>query len=188
MKPNLITQGIVALSMLLGTFGYAQNEMLPVGANADAIGKRIEARDQSMIGRRLPAFIADTMDGSVFSSTETKRITLYYMWDDCGDPCLNLFPTFNALQKEFGDTVDFIAITYQNKARISETTRTHPLAFRQAIMDKSTIEELKLSTGYPTTLIVADGVIVFCHSGGPMDPGRCQQWGVELKEIISQYL
>lgn len=162
---------------------YSQEKMLPVGSYADEIEKRIALRDANRVGLKLPVFIADTFDGSVFNSTETKKITFYYFWYNCGEPCTGLFPAFNEIQKEYEGRADFISITY-NKMAALEILEEQPFTFRHCVMDKDEIETLRLSVGYPTTIITVDGIIIYCKSGGPMDPKLRDEWKEEWKKII----
>lgn len=176
------------LCLACATLAYPQDGMLPVGSNADALARQIEARDSSKIGTRLPAFIAADWDDSVFSSVATKRVVFYYFWYDCGDGCLSQFSILNELQEKYAGKADFISLTYMDKAEMSDVFNTHPLRFRNCRIAPEEITNLGFSNGYPLTVITVEGVIVLCRSGGPTTPASLEKSKADYQQVLDRWI
>jgi len=108
-------------------------------------------------------------DDEIFESTITKRIVVYNFWYASCAPCIEETPMLNALQKKYKDKADFIAVTFESRERIDEFLKNHPFTFKHVYMDRTNIDLLELTMGYPTTLIVCDNKIVYYKYGGPSD-------------------
>lgn len=178
---------IIIFCALISGIVNSQN-MLPVGSNADEIVKVIEKEDKDRLETRLPFFVAEELNGKVFTSEKTTKISFYYFWYNCGDPCYTIFPIFNDLQKQFDNKVEFISITYLDKQQLQEIIKEYPLNFKHCVMSQNEIENNRLSIGYPTTLIVVDGLIVYCKSGGAMTSESINKCREDYNAIFEKYL
>ncbi|AWA31053.1 hypothetical protein HYN48_14205 [Flavobacterium magnum] len=162
--------------------------MLPVGSNADEIAKRIQQRDSSKIGTRLPTFVAGELDDSIFYSADTTRITFYYFWYDCGEACFGQIDALNELQKKYSGNVDFISVTNLNKTRLLEVIEKKSFNFKHCMITQEEINNLGFANGYPLTLITVDGVIKLCKSGGPITHEAIEKWKDEYMKVLNTYL
>lgn len=148
--------------------------------------QRNDLRDLK-IGTKLPILVADGINGDVFNSEQTKRIVFYYFWyTDCGNACTNQLPLFNELQNQYKNTVDFISITYDSKAKIEDFLQSQPFNFKHYIMPQSEIAITQITNGYPTTIIVIDGIIKYWNSGGPVDSKLINELSKQYIEILNQ--
>ena len=148
--------------------------------------QRNDLRDLK-IGTKLPILVADGINGDVFNSEQTKRIVFYYFWyTDCGNACTNQLTLFNQLQNQYKYTVDFISITYDSKAKIEDFLQSQPFNFKHYMMPQSEIAITQITNGYPTTMIVIDGIIKYWNSGGPVDSKLINELSKQYIEILNQ--
>jgi thiol-disulfide isomerase/thioredoxin len=85
--------------------------------------------------------------------------TLINFWFTKCPPCIGELPTLNKLQEKFGDSVNFISITFENQNSIDEFLKKHEFNFTHIPNSKKQIEQLKIS-GYPTTFILDKNGII----------------------------
>ncbi len=76
---------------------------------------------------------------------------------------------------------DFVAVTFEEKDYLKKFLETHPFLFSQFTMDRSVINKLELARGYPTTILVVDGKIVYKSHGGPTENSKFFKERMELK-------
>ncbi len=148
--------------------------------------QNIENLTKQKNGTKLPIIIADGIDGGIFNSEQTKKIVFYYFWyTDCGDACSSQLSLFNELQNQYKDTVDFISITYDNKAKILEFLGLHPFNFKHYMIPQNQIEVMNITHGYPTTIIVVNGIIKYWCPGGPTNSELMNKRRNKYKEILN---
>ncbi len=119
------------------------------------------------IGTKFPFFVATDLEDRPFESSNTKPITVYNFWFSSCEPCIAELPMLNELKERYKDKVDFIAVTFENKEKIIEFTTKHPFNFKHVYLDKQEINDLEITFGYPTTVIVLNDEIISCKYGGP---------------------
>ena len=187
MKISLSAFKIFPIYFLLIFFssikGFSQD--IKLFDDVSAYQKNYDNKIKQKIGTKSPLIIVDGIDGEIFNSDESKKIVFYYFWyTDCGDACTSQLSLFNEMQNQYKDTVDFISITYDNKTKILEFLKSHPIHFKHYMMDENQIEMMQITSGYPTTMIVVDGIIKYWNSGGPMNSESINKLGIEYKQIL----
>jgi cytochrome oxidase Cu insertion factor (SCO1/SenC/PrrC family) len=187
MKISLSVFKIFLIYFLLIFFfqfeGFSQD--IKLFDDVSAYQKNQDNKIKQKIGTKSPLIIVDGIDGEIFNSEESKKIVFYYFWyTDCGDACTSQLSLFNEMQNQYKDTVDFISITYDNKTKILEFLKSHPFHFKHYMMDENQIEMMQITSGYPTTMIVVDGIIKYWNSGGPMNSESINKLGIEYKQIL----
>lgn len=157
-----------------------------ISKEEDFYKQNIENITKQKVGSILPIIIADGIDGEIFDSEQTKKIVFYYFWyTDCGDACASQMSMLNEMQNQYKDTVDFISITYDNKPKILEFLKLHTFNFKHYMMPQNQIEIMRITHGYPTVIIVVDGIIKFWRPGGPTNLELINKRKNEYKEILN---
>lgn len=166
---------------------YCQ-EALPLGSDASHMIKKIEEQEAARLGTQLPTFVADALNGDVFSNLNTTSVVFYYIWYNCGDPCYTTFPMFNEIQEEFNGKVDFIAISYQSKPELQETLKEYPLNFKHVVIEKQQLDLFRLAISYPCTLITVDNTVVYYKTGGLVSKQYLTSSREEFRALFRKYL
>lgn len=94
---------------------------------------------------------------------EGKPTVINFWFTKC-PPCISELPTLNKLKEKFGDSVNFISITFENQNSIDKFLKKHDFNFTHIPNSKKQIEELKIS-GYPTTFILDKNGVIKIVSG-----------------------
>src|SRR5690606_4278504 len=100
--------------------------------------------------------------GNNFSAEFFKgKPTVINFWFTNCPPCIEEVPDLYKLKKEFGDSVNFIAITFENQKTVEKFLKKHPKFNYNHITDgKKPINELKIKSYPMTFLLNKDGEIV----------------------------
>ena len=102
-------------------------------------------------------------------------------------------PMYDSLAHEYKDSVSFVAVTFENKEDIEDFLKKHQFRFQHLLMDRSTLEDLYITRGYPTTIITYQNKIVYCKYGGQDGTSKyfnavMQQTKLKYKSIFTKYL
>lgn len=148
---------------------------------------------QDKIGMQFPLIEANDSDGEAFSSNATKKVTVYNFWFAGCAPCIAEIPMLMKLRDKYADKVDFIGISFDDPADILRIREKHKFDYRQLHINRYDIDNLRVSSGYPTTVIVCDGKIVYCKHGGPTPDSEYYDFIHEesfnvYSEVIEKYL
>lgn len=144
--------------MLLSVASYAQ----------DTIEFTSNPFDYYWMNKKFPV---DTLisyeDDTLFFRNESKIYVINFWFTNC-TPCITEIPWLNKIKDEFpADSVEFIAITYESDQTLSNFLSTHPFNFKQYYLPQQTINQLRLTIGYPTTIMLdKNGLVIFQKSGG----------------------
>ncbi|WEK71184.1 MAG: TlpA disulfide reductase family protein [Candidatus Chryseobacterium colombiense] len=68
-------------------------------------------------------------------------------------PCINEIPLLNSLKEKYGDRVNFLSITYENKKSVEEFLKKKNINFKHITDSKKQLDDLNYSS-YPTNLIL----------------------------------
>ncbi len=68
-------------------------------------------------------------------------------------------PLLNKIKSEFGNDVNFISITYQNKNEVNEFLKTNEFNFTHVIESKQYLKNFGFF-GYPKTLILNKNLVI----------------------------
>jgi thiol-disulfide isomerase/thioredoxin len=125
-------------------------------------------RDSSKVGLSISDFFAENIDGSIFSSSENKRIVLYNCWLSTCAPCIAEIPMLNKLYEKYKDKIDFVSVTFMDINEIKKFLNEYPFAFKHIRMNRNKLESLEINkkSGYPTITIAIDEKIIYFKSGG----------------------
>ncbi|MGC4127981.1 MAG: TlpA disulfide reductase family protein [Bergeyella sp.] len=102
--------------------------------------------------------------GKNFSKKHFKgKPTIINFWFTRCPPCIEELPILNQLKEKYGDKVNFISITFENKKAMDEFLKKHKYDFKHILDSKKQIDELNISA-YPSNLILdKNGVVKFAN-------------------------
>lgn len=85
--------------------------------------------------------------------------TLINFWFTKCPPCIKELQTLNKLKAKYGDKVNFISITFENKKTVAKFLKKHEFTFEHITNSKKQISELNIA-GYPTSIILDKNGII----------------------------
>lgn len=96
------------------------------------------------------------------------QVTLINFWFSSCPPCLAEIPALNDLKSEFANQrVQFIAINFKTETEIRRFLEYQRFDFDQVRLNREQINQLKLSNGFPSHLILdCQGKVLFQKMGG----------------------
>lgn len=137
--------------------------------------------DSSVVGNKMPIFTSKDINGYFFLNDTTKKIAFYNFWFISCKPCIDEMPMLNELAREYQDKIDFFAVTFEDSVNLKGFLKKHNFDFRHLIVDRDSLENLGVVSGYPTNVIVVDGTIIYCSHGGTFKESKYYE------SIINEY-
>ena len=111
-------------------------------------------------GKELPKFKLNILNGKKLNSESLKgKPTVINFWFNNCQPCIEEMPLLNKIKSEFGNDVNFISITYQNKNEVNEFLKTNEFNFTHVIESKQYLKNFGFF-GYPKTLILNKNLVI----------------------------
>lgn len=134
------------------------------------------------------------LDGNEINLQSYKgKPTLLTMWFTKCKVCIkDEMPVLNEIKKEYGDRVNFVAVTFDSKEKVEKFVKDYPFDFIHTIEAKHFIKELEIAR-YPQNLIIdQNGVLIRelksvpwgYQKDGEFKKGR----GNEIRKIIDMLL
>jgi len=112
------------------------------------------AQLKELIGKHFPIENFKTIDKSNFSETKLLgRPTVINFWFTRCVPCIAEISILNNLRQQYGDKVNFLAITFENADVVKDFLEKTPFDFEHIVDGEQQLNELKY-TAYPTNLIL----------------------------------
>jgi thiol-disulfide isomerase/thioredoxin len=72
-------------------------------------------KGKEKIGKKVPVIKAMDINGVLFDSEKTKKVTFYNFWfTDCS-PCIEEAPLMNRIKNQYNEKVDFVSVTFDKK-------------------------------------------------------------------------
>lgn len=165
---------IVILWLCLSCHGQDGDAHLPAKANDEPNSawqnkinrQQPEKGDSTYIGMAAPVIKAVGAGGDSLHKAPLKSVVFYNFWFTGCAPCIAEMPYFNTLVENYGNHIDFVAITFEDHKDVAAFLNQHPFNFKHYNMPRSNINALGIARGFPTTFIAVDGVIVDWKAGG----------------------
>lgn len=120
------------------------------------------SESRKMIGTHFPIELFKDEQGNDFSMKHLKgKPSIVNFWFTNCPPCIEEIPDLIKLKKEYGTTVNFIAITFESKKNVNKFLAKRPFFDFIHITDsQKSINKLKIES-YPLTFLLnAEGEIV----------------------------
>ena len=129
-----------------------------------------QAFRQQYIGKPLPAFTLEDLDGHLIDSQELKGKYVHInFWSTTCVPCIQEFPELNALKKKYGDGQwVFLALAPESAEKVKSVVRRRPLNYRVIPNAQAYYDQLGIG-GYPKNFFVdKTGIIIQVTDGSNM--------------------
>ena len=139
--------------------------MMAVGENKKGYDPYAEQR--KLIGSHFPIEMFKDESGNNFSSDylNGKPSVINFWFTDC-PPCIEEIPDLNKMKKEFGDSFNYLAITFEKKEKIQKfLKKKRSFNFTHITDSKRQIEDLKIKS-FPVTIILNnEGKVINIYGG-----------------------
>ncbi len=135
----------------------------------------------ALIGNKFPL---ENMENhkSEWNELEGKP-TLINLWFTNCYPCLEEIPKLNAIKKKYASKAYFIAITFDNEAKVQQLLQTRAFNFKQWTGEKRFLKELGINT-YPVNILLdKNGIVVKIEGGIPLDSSG-DELARDLEELL----
>lgn len=110
--------------------------------------------NDKLTGGPLPNFELKDITGKKIALSDLKgKPTLINFWFATCAPCIDEMPHLNALKEKYGDAVNFVAITYEDKERVTKFLSKRAFNFQHITDAQSYIDELGF-TSFPVNLFL----------------------------------
>lgn len=135
------------------------------------------------LNKQFPIDTLISYENDTLVLSESPRNHVVHFWFTSCPPCIAEIKWLNKLKEQYqGPGLEFIAVSFESKKRLSNFLETHDFNFKQYYLDQQRINENYLTIGYPTTLVLdKTGKVIFQKSGGHDDPEKA----VEIYQLIS---
>lgn len=109
-----------------------------------------------------------TLGNTLISIDDLKgKPTLVNFWFTSCPPCIAEIPMLNELRRRFADSVNFVAVTFESKAKVEKFLQAHPFDFIQVVDATRYIKELGVRS-YPLNIFVdKNGIVKEFKVGAP---------------------
>ena len=107
-----------------------------------------------LLGKPLPDFSSKNLKGEeVYSKNLAKKITLINFWFVNCMPCIKEIPELNKLKKDYGDRVNFVAISFDNSEKINNFLKNKEFNFDHLTDQRDIVENSFKVESYPKLLV-----------------------------------
>lgn len=132
-------------------------------------------------------FPIDTLISYNFDTLILSQNEQYYVinfWFTTCPPCIAEIKWLNKLKEEFQNSeLDFIAVSFEKQKNLNNFLENHSFEYKQFYLEQKKINEMALTIGYPTTIIIdKNQKVIFQKSGGHDN----EKDAVEIYQLISK--
>lgn len=125
------------------------------------------AGQRKLIGSHFPIELFSDETGKNFTSDylSGKPSVINFWFTNC-PPCIEEIPDLNKIKKEFGDSFNYLAITFDKKEKVQKfLEKKHLFNFTHITDSKKQIDDLKIRS-FPMTIILnSQGEIINIYGG-----------------------
>jgi thiol-disulfide isomerase/thioredoxin len=109
---------------------------------------------KKMLGKHFPIEIFKNKKKVKFASNYLKgKPTFINFWFTHCVPCIDEIPLLNSVKEKYGEKVNFISITFEDKKAVDEFLKKKEINFEHITDSKNQLDKLKFSS-FPTNLIL----------------------------------
>ena len=158
-----------AVKVKMSERGEIQEEILSTTERNDSIIKLFKttvkevnpyAEMDNFIGKKLPFENLRDINGNEFNIESLKgKPTLVNLWFVNCAPCIEEMPQLNELKKHYGKSVNFLAVTFNNKKKVDDFLLKKTFNFTHIVDAQIEIDKLN-NDSYPLNIYLdKDGII-----------------------------
>lgn len=121
--------------------------------NIEKLRKEHEKK-KALIGKEFPLQSTETFDGRTISIDDLKgKPTLINLWFTGCVVCVEEMPALNTMQAEHGNRFNFLAITFESKAKVKKFLKKFKFDFQHIVNSKELTTKLGIG-GFPVNLFL----------------------------------
>ena len=120
---------------------------------------------EKFIGKKLPFNSVTKINGESLNIKSLKgKPTLINFWFTTCKPCIKEIDDLNRIKKDYGDTVNFLAITFESTEKVREFLKKKNFDFTQIVNAKREIDKIE-NDAYPMSMFLDKNGIIFFIQG-----------------------
>ncbi|MEM6298952.1 MAG: TlpA disulfide reductase family protein [Bacteroidota bacterium] len=119
-------------------------------------------------GKPFPDYTFKTLDGEDFELSQLMgKPTLVNFWFTGCAPCIDEMPALNNIKEEYGEDVQFIAITFDDKKKVNKFLDKRPFTFLHLVNAKKFLKKMDIKSFPQNFLLNSEGIIIEAMDGIP---------------------
>jgi cytochrome c biogenesis protein CcmG, thiol:disulfide interchange protein DsbE len=142
---------------------------------------------EDYLDKEFPLPLLTTLDNKKLSIKDLKgKPTLINFWFTTCKPCIEEMPILNGIQSQLKDSVNFLAITFENTEKSKAFLKRHKFTFTQIINAQKFINSINM-TSFPVNIFLdKNGIVRKIENGIPyiIDEGKKMKMG-DGKEFLT---
>jgi len=141
-----------------------------------------------LLNKFLPDFLLPNLEGKLTSSFFIKeRPTLLNLWFVNCPPCIKEIPELNRIKKQYGDRMNFVAMTFDKEEDVKVFLKKKEFNFLILTNAKSYLSENLGNKSYPKILLLdRNGVIRSIEGGIPSHEDESKKRIYHTNALIKQ--
>ena len=122
---------------------------------------------QALLDKPFPEFqLSDNNHKLKTNAAFEGKVTLINLWFTNCRPCITEIPYLNYLKDQYGDRVNFIAITFDTADTVNQFLERKPFAFDHLVDAAYFLNEDLKNNAYPKLIVVdKKGTVRFAENG-----------------------
>lgn len=122
----------------------------------------------SFLNKKLPSETLFTRENNKINLNKlTGKPTLLNFWFAACKPCIDEMPVLNNLKKKYGEKVNFISVTFENKKVVDNFMKKHKFDFNNVIGAKDYLDKLGIEVFPLNIFINKNGIVKRIEHGIP---------------------
>ena len=116
--------------------------------------------EEAIKGKPLPTTSFQTIDGEVITLNDLiGKPTIINFWHTACGPCIKEMPILNEIKKEYGNKVNFIAITFETKEKTEKFLDKRDFDFMHFINAADFMNSIQIKEFPKTFYLDKDGIV-----------------------------
>ncbi|MUU79915.1 TlpA family protein disulfide reductase [Winogradskyella endarachnes] len=116
--------------------------------------------EEAIKGKSLPATSFQTVNGEVITLDDLiGKPTIINFWHTACGPCIKEMPILNEIKKEYGDEVNFIAVTFETKEKVEKFLNKREFDFTHIINAADFMNSIQIKEFPKTFYLDKDGIV-----------------------------
>ncbi len=138
---------------------------------------------EKFIGKKLPFNLVTTINDKILNiESFDGKPTLINFWFTTCKPCIAEIDDLNKIKKDYGENVNFIAITFESKEKVVDFLKKMNFDFTHIVNSKKEIDEIG-NESYPMNMFLdKNGVVRFVRGN------LTEKDGKDFRILIDQLL
>lgn len=178
-----------SIFLLLSPYGIGQT----TNDESDRLLAIQDSIFRSLTGKVFPLDSLNIIDGKKLISNDLiGKPTLINFWFTTCKPCIDEMPVLNEIKRSYINRINFIAVTYEDKAKVNNFLHKYKFDFTQVVNAQKYIDNIGFIS-FPVNIIldknrivvsIQNGIPYISNEKGELKIGE----GHELRDILEKLL